>query len=57
MDREQVEEWDGIKLQQLAQAYQECRREIWMILANRLDEKWTVVEAKVRSPLISDLTF
>ncbi|KAL9048819.1 MAG: hypothetical protein Q9162_007532 [Coniocarpon cinnabarinum] len=55
MDREQVEEWDGIKLEQLAQAYQDCRREMWTILANRLDEKWTVVEAKCMEKGVKNL--
>lgn len=48
MDRRNAQDWDGLKLETLAQAYMEIRREIWQPLANRVGEKWGLVEAKVR---------
>ncbi|KAF2643413.1 hypothetical protein P280DRAFT_252236 [Massarina eburnea CBS 473.64] len=46
MERQNAEQWDGVKLDVLAQAYMDARREMWSILANRVGEKWTVVEQK-----------
>ena len=54
IERQRSEDWSGKDLERLAQAYQEVRREMWSILARRLDEKWTVVEAKVRAAIRSD---
>jgi hypothetical protein len=48
MERQNAEQWDGVKLNDLAQAYMEVRREMWSILASKVGEKWTVVETKVR---------
>lgn len=47
MERQNAEQWDGVKLDVLAQAYMEVRREMWSILAARVGEKWTLVETKV----------
>ena len=47
MERRNAEDWDGVRLEALAQAYQEVRREMWTILGNRVGEKWSIVEAKV----------
>jgi hypothetical protein len=47
MERQNAEQWDGVKLDILAQAYMEVRREMWSILAARVGEKWTLVEQKV----------
>jgi hypothetical protein len=47
MERQNAEQWDGVKLDILAQAYMEARREMWSILAARVGEKWTLVEQKV----------
>lgn len=47
MERQNAEQWDGVKLDVLAQAYMEVRREMWSILAARVGEKWQVVETKV----------
>ncbi|KAF2741380.1 hypothetical protein EJ04DRAFT_558098 [Polyplosphaeria fusca] len=46
MERQNAEQWDGVKLDVLAQAYMEVRRDMWGILAARVNEKWQVVEQK-----------
>lgn len=48
MERRNAEDWDGVKLEILAREYMNLRREIWTPLAERVGEKWTIVEAKVR---------
>jgi hypothetical protein len=50
MERQNAEQWDGVKLDILAQAYMDARREMWDILASRIGEKWQVVEQKVNIP-------
>lgn len=50
MERMNAEQWDGVKLDVLAQAYMEVRREMWSLLAARVGEKWQLVETKVSSP-------
>jgi hypothetical protein len=52
MERQNAEQWDGVKLGDLAQAYMAVRREMWSILAARVGEKWMLVEQKVR-PTVS----
>jgi hypothetical protein len=47
MERQNAEQWDGVKLDVLAQAYMEVRRDMWSILAARVGEKWQLVEQKV----------
>jgi len=49
MDRRNNEDWEGGKLELLANEYMNVRREMWSILTSRLGEKWTMVEAKVNS--------
>lgn len=49
MDRRNNEDWEGGKLELLANEYMNVRREMWSILMSRLGEKWTMVEAKVNS--------
>ncbi|KAF2007362.1 hypothetical protein P154DRAFT_118354 [Amniculicola lignicola CBS 123094] len=46
MERQNAEQWDGVKLDVLATAYWEARREMWSILAAKVGEKWTLVEQK-----------
>ncbi|KAF2659266.1 hypothetical protein K491DRAFT_712786 [Lophiostoma macrostomum CBS 122681] len=46
MERQNAEQWDGVKLDVLAQAYMDVRREMWSILAGRIGEKWQLVEQK-----------
>jgi hypothetical protein len=57
MERQNAEQWDGVKLDVLAQAYMEVRREMWSLLAARVGEKWQLVETKVCSSLISRSPF
>jgi hypothetical protein len=48
MERQNAEQWDGgVKLEVLSQIYMEVRREMWIILAARVNEKWQLVEQKV----------
>jgi hypothetical protein len=47
MERQNAEQWDGVKLDVLAQAYMDVRREMWSILGARVGEKWQLVEQKV----------
>jgi hypothetical protein len=53
MERQNAEQWDGVKLNELAQAYMEVRREMWSLLASRVGEKWQLVELKVRQNLVN----
>jgi hypothetical protein len=47
MEKQNAEQWDGVKLDVLAQAYMEVRRDMWSLLASRVGEKWQLLEAKV----------
>ncbi|KAI4233748.1 MAG: hypothetical protein L6R40_006980 [Gallowayella cf. fulva] len=42
-------DWNGLKFEEVAKAYREVREEMWRILADRVNEKWSVVESKVCS--------
>jgi hypothetical protein len=53
MERQNAEQWDGVKLDVLAQAYMDARRDMWSILAARVGEKWQLVEQKVCYLLLS----
>ncbi|KAK4552197.1 hypothetical protein LTR86_010551 [Recurvomyces mirabilis] len=46
IERRQVEDWDAQKLELLAQEYVALRKEMWEVLAARVGERWSVVEAK-----------
>jgi hypothetical protein len=50
IERRNVEDWDNEKLELLAQEYLACRKEMWEVLASRLNERWNIVEAKVPPP-------
>ena len=50
MEKRQGENWDGVKLDSLAKAYLDCREEMWQILAEKVGEKWSLVESKVGFP-------
>lgn len=51
-ERLKVEQWDGVKVEDVAKAYVEVREEMWKILASKVEGgKWKVVEAKVRNRL------
>ncbi|KAI8937788.1 hypothetical protein NX059_005486 [Plenodomus lindquistii] len=56
MERQNAEQWDGVKLDVLAQAYMEVRREMWSILAARVGEKWQLVETKCMEKGMKNLT-
>ena len=47
MERRRDEDWDDLKLENLATQYMEVRREMWGMLANRIGEKFAIVEQKV----------
>ena len=53
MEKRSAEDYDGVRLETLACAYVEVRKEMWGVLANRVGEKWGVVEQKVGSLLHS----
>jgi len=57
MERQNAEQWDGgVKRDVLSLAYMEVRREMWSILAARVNEKWQLVEQKVNTPISYYLT-
>ncbi|KAL8996442.1 MAG: hypothetical protein Q9169_004036 [Polycauliona sp. 2 TL-2023] len=39
-------DWSGVKIEEVARAYREVREDMWRILADRVNEKWSVVESK-----------
>ncbi|KAI9675133.1 MAG: hypothetical protein M1817_001541 [Caeruleum heppii] len=45
-EKRNVENWDEERLEGLAKEYMIMRKEIWSPLADRVGEKWSVVEAK-----------
>ena len=45
--RNAADSWDVAKVGSLAKAYMEVREQMWEVLAERIGEKWTNVEAKV----------
>jgi hypothetical protein len=51
MERKNAEEWGNDKLEELATAYMEMKEQMWRVLADRLEEKWQVVEQKVITPM------
>lgn len=49
MEKQNAEQWDGVRLDVLAEAYMEVRSEMWRILGAKVNEKWQLVEQKVCS--------
>jgi hypothetical protein len=47
MERRNADDWDGLRLDNLAKNYMTMRRDIWSGLAAQTGEKWNVVEQKV----------
>ena len=45
--RNSADNWDGVKIEELAKGYVEVREQMWKLLADRIGEKWQNVEAKV----------
>jgi hypothetical protein len=52
MERRNADDWDGLKLENLAKNYMTMRRDIWSGLAAQTGEKWNVVEQKVCIPFL-----
>ncbi|KAI9724787.1 MAG: hypothetical protein M1812_000063 [Candelaria pacifica] len=46
MEKRSAEDWDAEKMESLAKAYLDMRKEMWGVLAEKVGEKWQVVEAK-----------
>ncbi|KAL8953711.1 MAG: hypothetical protein Q9222_000456 [Ikaeria aurantiellina] len=44
--RSVIGSWDDAKMGEVAKVYRDCREEMWKILAERVNEKWNVVESK-----------
>ncbi|KAI9694981.1 MAG: hypothetical protein M1822_000598 [Bathelium mastoideum] len=55
MERRRDEDWDEVKLENLATQYMEVRREMWGMLANRIGEKFAVVEQKCMEKGVKNL--
>ncbi|KAH7327398.1 hypothetical protein BKA65DRAFT_405938 [Rhexocercosporidium sp. MPI-PUGE-AT-0058] len=55
MERRSADDWDGVKLENLAKNYMGMRREIWSALAAQTGEKWNVVEQKCMSHGLKNL--
>ena len=51
--RNNAENWDGVKVEVLAKAYLEIREQMWQLLAEKVNEKWSTVEEKVRIHLMN----
>ena len=46
--RNNAVDWEGAKIETLAKAYNEVRKQMWQLLAKKMrNEKWQVVESKV----------
>ncbi|RDL31049.1 uncharacterized protein BP5553_09838 [Venustampulla echinocandica] len=55
MERRSADDWDGVKLENMAKTYMGMRREIWSGLAAQTGEKWNVVEQKCMSQGLKNL--
>lgn len=44
--------WNAMKFEEVAKAYLEVREEMWKMVADRVNERWNVVETKVCGDLI-----
>lgn len=53
MEKQNADQWDGVRLEVLAEAYMEVRSEMWSILGARVNEKWQLVEQKVRGVVLT----
>jgi hypothetical protein len=47
VERENTDDWDGLRFENNAKNYMRMRRDIWAGLAAQVGEKWNVVEQKV----------
>lgn len=48
MSRKSDDDWEDRKLERLGKEYMSMRKELWTGLAQRVGEKWNIVEHKVR---------
>ncbi|KAF8853589.1 hypothetical protein BDZ45DRAFT_706919 [Acephala macrosclerotiorum] len=55
MERRNADDWDGVKIENMAKHYMAMRREIWTPLAAVTGEKWNVVEQKCMSQGLKNL--
>jgi hypothetical protein len=53
IERRNAENWGGIKAEALAKQYMIFHAAMWKPLADSLGEKWQVIEAKVRTIVVS----
>ncbi|KAK7189487.1 hypothetical protein DPSP01_001479 [Paraphaeosphaeria sporulosa] len=56
MEKQNAEQWDGVRLDVLAEAYMEVRSEMWKILGTKVNEKWQLVEQKCMEKGLKNLT-
>ncbi|KAF1973022.1 hypothetical protein BU23DRAFT_141653 [Bimuria novae-zelandiae CBS 107.79] len=56
MEKQNAEQWDGVRLDILAEAYMEVRAEMWRILGAKVNEKWQLVEQKCMEKGLKNLT-
>ncbi|KAF2440702.1 hypothetical protein P171DRAFT_106378 [Karstenula rhodostoma CBS 690.94] len=56
MEKQNAEQWDGVRLDVLAEAYMEVRSEMWRILGAKVNEKWQLVEQKCMEKGLKNLT-
>ncbi|KAL8737890.1 MAG: hypothetical protein Q9181_001262 [Wetmoreana brouardii] len=47
--------WTGLKFEEVAKAYCEVREEMWKMVAERVNEKWSVVETKCMEKGVKNL--
>ncbi|KAF2452059.1 hypothetical protein P171DRAFT_402025, partial [Karstenula rhodostoma CBS 690.94] len=56
IERQNTEQWDGVRVEVLAEAYMEVRSEMWRILGAKVNEKWQLVEQKCMEKGLKNLT-
>ncbi|KAJ4360810.1 uncharacterized protein N0V89_001377 [Didymosphaeria variabile] len=56
MEKQNADQWGGVRLDVLAEAYMEVRYEMWRILGARVNENWQLVEQKVMENGLKNLT-
>ncbi|KAL8774753.1 MAG: hypothetical protein Q9209_000692 [Squamulea sp. 1 TL-2023] len=49
-------DWNGVKFEEVAKVYREVREDMWKILADRVNERWSVVESKCMEKGLKNLT-
>lgn len=54
VERRTIDDWDGQKLECVAKEYMNIRKQMWSMLADRVGEKWQLIESKVIANRISE---